>query len=66
MDRLAHSIEEAADCLGVGRSVLCELIRDGRVKSVKIGRRRLIPDEALRSYLQGLMDSQQHPGAKAG
>jgi len=65
MDRLALSIEEAADRLGIGRSVLCELIRTRQIKSVKIGRRRLIPDEALRSYLQELIDT-QNQGAKVG
>lgn len=41
------SVEEAAMCAGVGRSWLYEAIARGHVRSVKLGRRRLIPSDAL-------------------
>jgi excisionase family DNA binding protein len=47
-------VEEAARLLNVGRSTAYELIRSGRLRSVKIGRRRLIPREALESLLASL------------
>ena len=40
---------------------MCELIRSGAVGSIKIGRRRIVPAEALRKYLADLVEAQtQH------
>jgi excisionase family DNA binding protein len=50
--RLAHRIDDAVEVSGIGRSTLFEHIRHGRLKSVKIGGLRLIPDAALREFLQ--------------
>jgi excisionase family DNA binding protein len=41
------SIEQAARALGVGRTALYSEIGAGRVRSVKVGRRRLIPSSAI-------------------
>ncbi|MCC6619211.1 MAG: helix-turn-helix domain-containing protein [Chloroflexi bacterium] len=41
------SVEEAATALGIGRSMTFRLIRTGRLRTVKVGRRRLIPADAL-------------------
>jgi excisionase family DNA binding protein len=40
-------LEPAADELGVSRSTLYRLLNDGSVRSVKIGRRRLIERDEL-------------------
>jgi excisionase family DNA binding protein len=58
MDKIGYSIEEAADACGIGRTVMCALIRDGAIKSVKIGRRRVIPAESVRAYMRGLIAAQ--------
>jgi excisionase family DNA binding protein len=42
-DREAVSIVEATRLTGLSRSTIYELIRAGRLRSVKVGRRRLIP-----------------------
>ncbi|HEX6969658.1 MAG TPA: helix-turn-helix domain-containing protein [Micromonosporaceae bacterium] len=47
-------VEEAARLLNIGRSTAYDLIRSGRLRSVKIGRRRLIPRDALESLLASL------------
>ena len=47
MDVLLITTTEAARQLGVGRSTLYDLIRSHRLRTVKIGRRRLVPVEAL-------------------
>jgi excisionase family DNA binding protein len=39
--RLAHSIEHAADRLDLGRTKVCELIRDRRLRAIKIDGRTL-------------------------
>ena len=41
------SVSEACEFLGIGRSLLYELMNEGLLDSVKLGRRRLIPRKAL-------------------
>jgi excisionase family DNA binding protein len=52
--RLLLTVEEAADRLGVGRSTMYGLILDGAVESVRIGRLRRVPVDALPRYLDQL------------
>ena len=48
-DRLL-SIAEVAELLGVGRSTLYGEVQAGRLHSLKVGRRRLIPSAAVAAY----------------
>jgi excisionase family DNA binding protein len=52
--RLLLTVQEAADALGVGRSTMYGLILDGVVESVRIGRLRRVPADALPRYLDKL------------
>ena len=45
---------DAARALGIGRTKLFQLIGDGEIETVTIGRRVLIPADALRDYVQRL------------
>jgi excisionase family DNA binding protein len=45
-DRLL-SIEQAARALGIGRTALYSEIGAGRIRSVKVGRRRLVPASVI-------------------
>ena len=45
------SVDEPATMLGVGRSTIYELLETGRVRSVKVGTRRLVPIAALDDFL---------------
>lgn len=49
------SPEEAAELLRVGRSTVYDLMRSRRLVSIKIGRRRLIPADAVTAYIEGLV-----------
>ncbi|MBA2756904.1 MAG: excisionase family DNA-binding protein [Chloroflexi bacterium] len=49
-DRL-HDIDSAAAALSLGRSLVYSEIAAGRLKSIKIGRRRLIPAGAIADYI---------------
>jgi excisionase family DNA binding protein len=49
---LAHSVNNAATISGLSRTTLYHHIREGRLHSVLVGGRRLIPDKALRDLLQ--------------
>jgi len=45
------SIAEAGQALGVGRSLLYNELSAGRLRSVKVGKRRLVPANAVREYV---------------
>lgn len=51
-DKLLYSVPEAAEQLSISPRVLERLIADGKVDTVKIGRRRLVPGEALEDYVE--------------
>lgn len=57
MTRILYSKPEAADQLSISERVLDRLIRDGEVDSVLIGRRRLVPAEAITEYVKRLRAS---------
>jgi len=56
---LVLTVEEAADRLGVGRTVMYALVSSGAVESVRIGRLRRIPADALVAFLDALRDCQR-------
>jgi excisionase family DNA binding protein len=47
----AISIAEAADRLGVSKSYLYQLAKEGRLPVVRLGRRVLVPVESLQGLL---------------
>jgi excisionase family DNA binding protein len=52
--RLLLTVEEAADRIGICRSNMFKLIRQGDVKSVKVGRLRRITPAALEDFIRRL------------
>jgi excisionase family DNA binding protein len=48
------SVQEAAGALGISRSLVYELLSSGALRSTKIGRRRLVPREALEAFVADL------------
>lgn len=51
---LLYTRVEAREKLRLGRSTFDELIRRGEIRSVKIGRSRRIPADALDEYVRQL------------
>jgi excisionase family DNA binding protein len=49
-----NSVEEVMERLRVGRSTAFDLIRTRRLRSVKVGRRRLVSEAALVEFIEGL------------
>lgn len=45
------SVTQAAEALDIGRTLVYREIAAGRLRSVKIGRRRLIPETAMAVYM---------------
>ncbi|MEM8923795.1 MAG: helix-turn-helix domain-containing protein [Actinomycetota bacterium] len=56
--KLAYSVEEAAEALGISRRSIYELLRSGQLGSVKIGARRLIRRTDLDVFLGSLETAQ--------
>ena len=52
--RLLLTVEEAADRIGICRSNMFKLIRQGDVKSVKVGRLRRVTPDALEDFVRQL------------
>ena len=52
--RLLLRVDEAGRRLNLGRTVMYELIRSGRLRSVKVGKLRLIPTSALVEFVDRL------------
>jgi excisionase family DNA binding protein len=52
--RLALSMSEAAEALGIGRSMIYQLASSGELPSIHIGKRRLIPVHALDEWIRSL------------
>jgi excisionase family DNA binding protein len=49
-----YPIEEVAIRLSVSARHVWQLVEDGHLRSVKLGRRRLVPAAALEEYVRGL------------
>lgn len=48
---LAWQINSACYRAGIGRTKLYQLIRDGEIKTIKVGRRTLVPESELQKWL---------------
>jgi excisionase family DNA binding protein len=64
-DRLLLTVEEAADRLGIGRSLMYELISGGQVASIRVGRLRRIPQESLTDYVRAMRAEARRPDPAA-
>lgn len=51
VDAVATSVNGAAKALSLGRTSIYALIREGRLKAVKVGRRTLITTESIRALI---------------
>lgn len=61
--RVMLTPEQAADALAIGRTTLYALIKNGELESVKIGRLRRIPADAITAYtarLSAQQDTEPH------
>lgn len=50
VEKVGYSIEDAMQATGLGRTTIFELLRSGQLESIKVGRRRIIPADAVRAY----------------
>ena len=50
---LTIRVEDLMPILGIGRNTAYELVRSGKIRSIRIGRQMRIPKDALVAYLSG-------------
>jgi excisionase family DNA binding protein len=58
--------EEAARLLGIGRSLAWQLISNGTLISIRLGRRRLVPIAAIDQLIEQQLASDQPQAPAAG
>ena len=57
VEPLLYNTTDAAMMLGIGRTNLYMLLRDGSLRSVTIGTRRLVPRRELEAYVARLLEA---------
>lgn len=50
--RLTMTVEEASEALGISRSLAYELVRRGEIPSLRLGRRIVVPVDALEDLVE--------------
>jgi excisionase family DNA binding protein len=55
LEKLLLSVDEFSNVVGIGPTFAKKLIREGRVRTVKLGDRRMVPAQAAREFVAGLM-----------
>ena len=57
IDRLALSVSEAAEAIGVCRAQGYKMVASGELPSIDVGRRKLVPVVALRQFVEDRTES---------
>jgi excisionase family DNA binding protein len=57
--KLLYDMNEAAEMCGLGRTKIYELTQTGELESVKIGKARRVPHDALVFFVESLRSGQQ-------
>ncbi|MGO4343172.1 helix-turn-helix domain-containing protein [Pedococcus sp. 2YAF34] len=50
--RLTFTVVEAAEALGIGRGLAYEMVRQGQLPSLRLGRRIVVPAASLEALLE--------------
>lgn len=51
---LTLRVEELMPILNIGRNTAYELVRSGKIRSIKVGRQLRIPRDAIEDFLAGI------------
>lgn len=66
IDRIAVSVPDAALSIGVSESEIWRIIARGKLQTCKLGRRRLVLYESLKSYIYSLPNPDENTGNNHG
>lgn len=51
IEKLVYDVKEAAEMLSISRTMIFQLINEGRLGSLKVGHRRLVPRQDLEEFV---------------
>lgn len=51
-DRLTYTVDEVAQMLGISRGLAYEMVRQGELPSIRLGRRLLVPCRTFERWLE--------------
>ena len=51
---MLFTVEQVAQILGIGRSTVFQLIKNDQIESIRLGRSRRIPVDAMQNYVNEL------------
>jgi len=57
IDKMVYSPKEASQALGLSKGALAQLLRSGKLPSVRAGKRYLIPRTALEEFVNSYKES---------
>jgi len=60
-ERIGVSIQEAAKMLGISKPHFLPLVKEGKIRTVQIGRRVLVSVQSLRDFVDGVTEPQNPP-----
>ena len=55
-DKALYSVEESIGLLGLSRQTLYNELNSGRLASFKVGKRRVIPSEAIQEWKKRMLE----------
>ena len=59
IERIGVSIQDAAKMLGISKPHFYPLVKEGKVRTVQIGRRILVSVQSLRDFIDGKTEPQK-------
>lgn len=59
MEKLVYSIQEAAELLSISKSYAYELVRNGTIPALKLGKRYVIPKEKFNMWVNGNLNGKE-------
>lgn len=57
MEKLVLNVKEVAEALGISRSYAYELMRNGTIPTVQLGRKRIVSKEKLNEWINEKSES---------
>jgi excisionase family DNA binding protein len=57
--RITISVDEAMSATGIGKTMLYELLNDGSIRSILVGKRRLVIVQSIHEWIAAMESQQQ-------
>ena len=51
MEKLTYSVSEVAELLGISKSYAYELVRNGTIPAIELGRKKIIPRDRFLAWV---------------